>query len=245
MPPSFLQALPLPFPQYVNTVYNSQTQEKLLNISQHYMSNLSTIKKWINVRIFMRWLQKACGKMLRVSSMKILTCWLWNRCYLRKELAVSITLRNLSGPQLSSTVESVRYWRLLLKCSKGLPIKQSSIQRAWTNAGLLDDRGSEDLPTIIRKLREALSTLRRSQKSYVELRETYLYGLAESIVLLKRPHLEHKDNAETLSHLTNEQIECLIVRECRRRMFLTIGNILKPKLLHSGISKLISLQLHH
>ena len=52
------------------------------------------------------------------------------------------------SPALVQSLESVRYWRLLLKHSKGLPIKQSSIQRARTNAGLLDDWGSEDLPTI-------------------------------------------------------------------------------------------------
>ncbi len=83
---------------------------------------------------------------------------------------------------------------------------------ARANAGLPQDLDQTDHPTIIQKLREALQHLKYCQKSHVELRETYLHGLAEAIVLEKRPNLAKKDNSEALYRLTKDQVERLIKR---------------------------------
>jgi hypothetical protein len=63
------------------------------------------------------------------------------------------------------------------------------------------------------------------QKSHVELRENYLRGLAEALVLQKRPHLQKKENQKNLSHLTADQVECLIKRERQWRMYKTISRV--------------------
>jgi hypothetical protein len=76
--------------------------------------------------------------------------------------------------------------------------------------------------------------MRQSQKSHIELRETYLQGLVEAIVLNKKPHLGQKENSETLFCLTQDQVQCLIKREHRRRMYRTIENILKFSHLNNG-----------
>jgi hypothetical protein len=121
------------------------------------------------------------------------------------------------SPKLIQAVETVRFWRLLLQCSKGLLISYSSICRAREAAGLPNDLDTMDQPSIIKHLRDALSSLHQSQKSHVELHESYLHGLAEALVLDKKPSLGKKEHAQTLHCLTVERIQGLIARERRHR----------------------------
>ena len=100
------------------------------------------------------------------------------------------------SPTLIQSVETVCFWRLLLKWSKGLPVKYSTIQRARANAGLQPSTDSLDQPLIIQELRSALSNMCNLQKSHIELREAYLHGLAEAIVLERRPYLKEKEEHE-------------------------------------------------
>jgi len=85
-------------------------------------------------------------------------------------------------------VEAVRYWRLLLERSKGLPIKQSMIHKAHRGSHIADGPDPTQQPLIISSLRTALNHMKSLQKSHVELRETYLNGLVEAAVLQKRPY---------------------------------------------------------
>jgi hypothetical protein len=64
------------------------------------------------------------------------------------------------------------------------------------------------------------------QKSHTELRENYLQGLAEAIVLQRRPYLQKKEQANALTSLTADQVQRLIKREKRRRMFRMVANVL-------------------
>jgi hypothetical protein len=118
------------------------------------------------------------------------------------------------SPSLIKIVETVRYWRLLLKRSKG-----STILILKQAAGLSADADIVEQPLIIIHLREALHAMRQAQKSHVEVRERYLTGLAEAIVLKRKPHLEGKENAESCYHLTEEQVQRLIKRERSRQMY--------------------------
>ncbi len=62
--------------------------------------------------------------------------------------------------------------------------------------------------------------MRGLQKSHTELRENYLQGLAEAIVLKRHPYLEKKEQVNALTSLTADQVQRLIKREKRRRMFI-------------------------
>jgi hypothetical protein len=124
------------------------------------------------------------------------------------------------------SVEAVRYWRLLLKRSKGLPIKQSTINKARLGAHIPTVQDPSHQPTIINSLRTALTTMKCLQKSYVELQETYLNGLAEATVLQKRPHLKKDEQIDSLVSLTAHQVERLIKRERRQKMNKTISKVL-------------------
>jgi hypothetical protein len=64
------------------------------------------------------------------------------------------------------------------------------------------------------------------QKSHAELRESYLRGLAEALVLQKCPYLKKDDQFETLTTLIVDQVECLIEREHQRQMYRTITRLL-------------------
>jgi hypothetical protein len=138
------------------------------------------------------------------------------------------------SPAMIKLVESVRYWRLLLKRSKGLQIQHSTICRAQTAAGLSHNTETVEQPTIIAHLRTALIAMRQAQKHHVELRESYLNGLAEAIVLEKKPHLSKKENSDALYYLTEEQVQCLLKRERRRRMYRSIGNALRGSNVNYG-----------
>jgi len=131
------------------------------------------------------------------------------------------------SPVLIQSVEAVRFWRSLLQRSKGLKICQATIERLHRNAGLpLSSLAVVDQPNIIVELRSARAHMRSLQKSHVELRDAYLHGLAEALVLQKRPHLQREENQDILQQVTADQIRALIKCEHKRRMYNTIGRVL-------------------
>jgi hypothetical protein len=117
------------------------------------------------------------------------------------------------SPKLIHAVETTRFWQLLLKRSRGIPVQPSTIYLARSNVDLSPATDSYDQPTIINNLRTAIQTMRDLQKSHVELRESYLHGLAEALVLEKRPYLKEEGNTSTLHILMNERLQSLIRRE--------------------------------
>jgi hypothetical protein len=84
----------------------------------------------------------------------------------------------------------------------------------------------------------------QAQKSHVELREAYLTGLAEALVLEKRPYLAKDENIETLHQLTKEQVFRLIKRERRRRMYQAIGNVLRGSHANYGGIQRVDIPAH-
>jgi hypothetical protein len=86
--------------------------------------------------------------------------------------------------------------------------------------------------------------MRSAQKSHVELREAYLTGLAEALVLEKRPYLAKKEHIDSLCQLTKEQVLRLIKREKRRRMYQTIGQALRGSHINYGGIQRIDIPAH-
>jgi hypothetical protein len=158
--------------------------------------------------------------------------------YAEASCSRKVTKRYEWSPSLIESVEVLRFWRLLLKISKGLPIHHSTITLARLKAGLSCNLEDSDQPTIIQSLRSAIRTMKLRQKSHVELRESYLHGLAEALVLEQRPYLNREENAMSLHILTQERIQSLIRREKKRRMHRTIGRILREPSSFSGINRI-------
>lgn len=59
------------------------------------------------------------------------------------------TIRYEWSPTLIKSIESIQFWHLLLKQSKGLHIHDSTIQWSREHAGIQDTHDSMDQPTII------------------------------------------------------------------------------------------------
>ncbi len=76
------------------------------------------------------------------------------------------------------------------------------------------------------------------QKSHVELRETYLQGLAEALVMKQQPHLKKDEHSSIIAQLLADQVKCLIKKEKRWRMYKTIDHILSPLANEGGISRI-------
>lgn len=90
---------------------------------------------------------------------------------------------------------------------------------------------------IVDFLREARRCLRDKQKRHVELRRTYLEELAEATVLMRRPWLDDEGQEQRKQEQTEKQIKELIKREESRRMYRTIGRLLKGEQ-GKGLTKL-------
>jgi hypothetical protein len=143
------------------------------------------------------------------------------------------------SPTLIQSAETIHFWRLLLKQSKGLPIKYSTIQQARVNTGLPPSMDHLDQPLIIQGLRDALTHMHNSQKSHIELREAYLHGLAEAIFLERHPYLKEKEEHEgTLCQFIEDQIQWLIKWERHHRIYKNIGKVLKDTANMGGIFRI-------
>jgi hypothetical protein len=147
--------------------------------------------------------------------------------YVERQSSTKYTKAFQWSPALIQTVEAVCFWRLLLKRIKGILVQESTLALAREKAGFtLPLEAAYDQPLIIANLRSALTKMKSSQKSHVELREAYLYGLAEAMILKKKSHLQKAESHEILHSLTKEQVERFIKREHKRHMYRSIGHTL-------------------
>lgn len=129
-------------------------------------------------------------------------------------------------PKLIQAVQGVWYWRLRLKKAKGLQV---------TDHILCTTRAAANLPTstnnylplthILTHLKASKQTLKHQQQNHVELREEYLDGLAEAILLHRDPHLA-SSNEISFRKRKAKQIQALKKREFQKRMFKKIGHAL-------------------
>lgn len=117
---------------------------------------------------------------------------LLTECMLHAERTSSkkFSTRYQWSPALSSSVNAVRYWRLRLRQAKGIPISTHTLQKQMKAANIETDT-TLDTPAIVKKLREALATLRDHQKQHIELRQSHLESLAEARVDHALPDLIH------------------------------------------------------
>ena len=143
------------------------------------------------------------------------------------------------SPRLIQAVQTKRYWRLLLKRSKGHPVAQSTIDLTRNAAGLpLYSQDYYDRPYIVQKLREALKNERFIQQHHDEERETYLTHLATAKVLHRAPHLSRSEFSTEREHSIRKEIQELIKRERKKKQYSKIGKLLNPNLSSRGLTRI-------
>jgi hypothetical protein len=140
------------------------------------------------------------------------------------------------SPELIKAVQTERFWKLLLKLSKGLPIADSTISRTRLAAGLPTVLGPVPTARIITELRAAKHTRKQLQSLHTQLRENYLDRLAKSLVLKTSPQLQDPKNAERLRLQTREAVVRIIKKERKKMMYRNIGAVLGQTNMNKGES---------
>jgi hypothetical protein len=94
------------------------------------------------------------------------------------------------SPNLVQAVQKERYWKLMLKVSKGVKVETSMIAQTRQAASLENTPHCVSIVTIVDELRAAKLLWRELQRKHLQLRENYLERLAKSLVIKVFPHLE-------------------------------------------------------
>ena len=69
-------------------------------------------------------------------------------------------------------VQGERFWKLMLKCSKGLPVVPSALMRTKTAAGITSST-AVSITEIIDNLRAAAKSRKQAQTRHKDLRDSY------------------------------------------------------------------------
>jgi hypothetical protein len=143
------------------------------------------------------------------------------------------------SPTLIQAVQTVRYWELLLKRSKGQQVAQSTIDITRHAAGLpLYSCDYFNRPLIVSKLREARQWKKSCQKNHVPLRKEWLESLATAKVLHRAPYLASEEQAGELQRRMEKELKELKKREYKRRQYRTINYVLRPDTTARGLTRL-------
>jgi hypothetical protein len=127
------------------------------------------------------------------------------------------------SPPIIQSVQAVRYWQLLLKCSKGKLVSQSTIDATYAAVGLpIVTAILLDRPAIVRNLGEAIAHKRLLQINHVQHRDSYLTVVVEVKVLQKSAAF-----SQELKNRQDKEIKQLIHGERKKRhKYKKIGWIL-------------------
>jgi len=124
-------------------------------------------------------------------------------------------------------MQEERYWKLILKQTKGLPVAQSTLERT-RRVALVDQHAPKTIKEALLQLQAAKHQRKCRQQRHKQLRENYLESLASSLVLKKSPHINDPKYASRLEMRMKEAVNCILKKERRRQMYRAIGNCLKP-----------------
>lgn len=138
------------------------------------------------------------------------------------------------SPDMVQSVHAKRYWKLMLKRARGLPVATSTLERQWQASKESPPPQQITLQDIIGKLRLAKESWKENQKRHYSLRESYLEQLATAIVLSKSPQLEDPSYSQKLEARTKQAIKRILKNEWRQRMYRQIGACLNPTSENAG-----------
>ncbi len=134
------------------------------------------------------------------------------------------------SPALKQAVQAFRFWKMKLKLSKGLHVSPTVLQHYHSEAALPLSNLSEDFSEtqLIQAIKAAYHTMVSHQKNHPQLRQSYLEGLAEAIVLHQSPTLSSPEATHIRAERTSKQLKNLIRREKHKKMYNKIGHTLVP-----------------
>jgi hypothetical protein len=150
--------------------------------------------------------------------------------YAEKEITRVITGNYEWSVQLAQAIHSLRYWKLRIKRAHAIRVTDYFLTATHQLAGLPQDATDQmTLPALIQNLHQSKEYLASCKKNHVALRESYLQGLAEAIVLQRCPFLDEPRNSHLKAERVAKELQELIKREQIRRMHRKIGAILRDE----------------
>jgi ribonuclease HI len=133
------------------------------------------------------------------------------------------------SPTLARAINTVRFWRLKLKRSKGQIVSDSTLSATANKASVPEHfHGITTRHEIIEQLRLAIRDRANKKAKHSDLRQNYLLDLAEALVLKNNPSLADPLQEPKLMKKIANQIKALAKKEKRMRMFNKIGHTLSP-----------------
>lgn len=133
------------------------------------------------------------------------------------------------SPTLAQACSAVKYWRLKVKQKQNLKVSEYILQATKDSANIEVDIGTiYSWNKLTNNLQLAQQRMKMCRRDHVQLRETYLHGLAEAIILKWCPSLSSLKMAKVKARRIAKEIKELIKRERNRSMYRKIGACLNP-----------------
>jgi len=131
------------------------------------------------------------------------------------------------SPALKQAVQQTRYWRMRLRQVRHQPVSATYLQRLQQEGHITPESAlCETEQEIKHKQHQAYTHLKDLQARHTELRESFLEGLAEAIVLHRNPRLEDEGMEAVKKSKAEQQLKQLMSREKLRKMYRKISRIL-------------------
>jgi predicted RNA-binding Zn ribbon-like protein len=136
---------------------------------------------------------------------------------------------------LLAAVYAERFWKLAIKRLRGRFVSDELFLRTSKLANISNPPVTLSLPELIQCLISARQSHKALQKDSHTLRQNYLTGLAEALVLKRAPYLgtDPKYN-EKLTNRTAKEVKRLIRLEHKRHLYRLIGRQLGDKHTNGG-----------
>jgi hypothetical protein len=142
-------------------------------------------------------------------------------------LSRRISTKYQRSPQLKQAVQCLRYWQLRLRQVRNQPVALNQLAHFQENGAIDPDQLVLTSESEIKKAQhKAYQHLKEMQLRHLELRETYLEGLAEAIVLDGSPHFDSDSVVHIQKERREKQLKNLMSREKTRQMYRKIGRAL-------------------
>jgi hypothetical protein len=139
------------------------------------------------------------------------------------------------SPVLLQAVHAERFWRLAIKRYKGRFVSDNLFTITRDLAGILTSFFNSSLPGLFQCLINARQTRKALQKDHHTLRQNYITGLAEALVLKRAPNLASNPKYdERCANRTAKEVKRLIRLQHKRYLYHLIGRQLGDNHANTG-----------
>lgn len=225
--PATFRKLRLQDPRNVTT-YRSRLHELLA--TRNVVPRLDKLQQHIEQGTWTYQCQEEYERLDRTITESMLTA--------EQALSKRITTTYQWSPQLKQAVQCLRYWSIRLRAIRNQPISSIQLNHYQIEGAIPPEQAAFTAEKDITQAQhEAYTHLKKLQEQHEELRESYLEGLAEAIILNRIPKLNDEGLESIKREKVAKQLSQLLSREKVRKMFRKIGRTLN-KTPGKGLSRI-------